>query len=116
MCLLRIKQIKQLMGISGIDSEEFSWRSNQKENGAQIDLLIDRSDKVITICEMKYYGDKFTLSNKYSEILDNKKQVFVRETKTRKAVNIIMITSYGLSDDSNRNLLLNDYREDQLFI
>lgn len=91
-------------------------RSNQKENGAQIDLLIDRSDKVITICEMKYYSDKFVLNNKYSEVLDNKKQVFLRESKTKKAVNIIMITSYGLSDNSNRNLILNDFREDQLFI
>lgn len=115
-CLLHIKQIKQLMGIGGIDSEEFSWRSNQKENGAQIDLLIDRSDKVITICEMKYYNDKFVLSNKYSELLNNKKQVLLRETKTKKAVNVIMITSYGLSDNSNRNLISNDYREDQLFI
>ena len=62
-CLLHIKQIKQLLGISGIDSEEFSWKSKAKEGGVQIDLLIDRADKVITICEMKYYSEKFNLNN-----------------------------------------------------
>ena len=115
-CLLHVKQIKQLLGISGIDSEELSWRSKQKLDGAQIDLLIDRSDKTITICEMKYYSDKFNLDKHYSEILDNKRQVLIRETKTKKVVNIVMITSFGLSDSSNRNIIINDYREDQLFI
>lgn len=115
-CLLHIKQIKQLLGISGIDSEEFSWKSKAKEGGVQIDLLIDRADKVITICEMKYYSEKFNLNNKYSENLDNKRQVLIRETKTKKAVNVVMITSYGLTDSSNRNMILDDLREDQLFI
>ncbi len=115
-CLLHVKQIKQLLGISGIDSEEFSWRSNQKDGGAQIDLLIDRSDKVITICEMKYYSDKFNLTNSYSENLNNKRNVFLRETKTKKAVNIVMITSFGLTDSSNRNEIINEFSEDQLFI
>ena len=115
-CLLHVEQIKQLLGISGIDSEEFSWKSKEKEGGAQIDLLIDRSDKAITICEMKYYSDKFNLNKQYSEVLDNKRQVLIRETKTKKAVNIVMITSFGLSDSSNRNVIINDFREDQLFI
>ncbi len=115
-CLLHIEQIKQLMGISGIDSEEFSWRSKEKEGGAQIDLLIDRSDKVITICEMKYYSDKFNLSNDYSENLANKRQILLKETKTKKAVNIVMITSFGLTDSSNRNMIINDFKEEELFI
>ncbi len=115
-CLLHVSQIKQLLGISGIDSEEFSWKSCLKENGAQIDLLIDRSDKVITICEMKYYSDKFNLTNSYSESLNNKRNVFLKETKTKKAVNIVIITSFGLTDSSNRNMIVNDFKEYQLFI
>lgn len=115
-CLLHVNQIKQLLGISGIQTEECSWRSKKKEDGAQIDLLIDRNDKVVTICEMKYYAGKFNLNNKYSENLENKRHVFLEETKTKKATNIVMITSYGITENSNRNSIVNEFTEDQLFI
>lgn len=115
-CLLHVNQIKQLLGISGIQTEECSWRSKKKEDGVQIDLLIDRNDKVVTICEMKYYAGKFNLNNKYSENLENKRHVFLEETKTKKATNIVMITSYGLTENSNRNSIVNEFTEDQLFI
>ncbi|MBQ3405999.1 MAG: AAA family ATPase [Lachnospiraceae bacterium] len=115
-CLLHVDQIKQVLGISGIETEEYSWRSRKKKGGAQIDLLIDRKDKTITICETKYHSKKFELSSKYSEDLANKRQVFIEETKTRKAVNIVMITSYGLTDSSNRHMITNEITEDQLFV
>ena len=115
-CLLHVGQLKRLMGIEGIETNEFSWKSSKKKDGAQIDLLIDRKDKTITICEMKYYNGKFFLSNDYSENLANKKQVFIEETKTKKAVNIVMITSYGLTQNSNRNIIIRDFTEDQFFI
>ena len=115
-CLLHINEIKQLLGISGIYTEEFSWKSKQKNNGAQVDLLIDRNDKTITICEMKYYADKFDLTSDYSNKLENKKQLLLKETKTNKTINIIMITSYGLTTNSNRHQIINDFTEEQLFI
>ena len=115
-CLLHVDQIKQLLGIRGVNTEEFSWRSRKKAGGAQIDLLLDRRDKTITICEMKYTADPFELTGEYSENLAHKKKILLEETKTDKAVNIVMITSLGLTDNSNRHEITDDFTEDQLFL
>ena len=51
-CIHHINQIKKALGISGIASDVCSW-TKKGENGAQIDLVIDRSDRVIDLCEIK---------------------------------------------------------------
>ena len=61
-CLKHVAQIKKGLGIEGIKTEESAWRyvpgKGQNEKGAQIDLLIDRKDRSINICEMKFYTDE----------------------------------------------------------
>ncbi|NUO01649.1 MAG: ATP-binding protein [Saprospiraceae bacterium] len=95
-CLAHVPQIKQALGISGIFSQSSSWRSKGAENGAQVDLLIDRRDHVINLCEIKFSGEPFIITKAYAEQLRNKIAVFKSETATRKAVWLAMITTFGL--------------------
>jgi hypothetical protein len=70
-CLAHVRQIKQALGISGVQTTTSAWVSNS-EAGAQIDLLIDRRDHVINVCEMKFSLNTFTIDKKYAEELRNK--------------------------------------------
>ena len=68
------RQIKDALGISGVISSEYSWKTmgTEEEHGAQIDLLIDRSDDVINLCEMKYSKTPFRITKGYFSDLQNK--------------------------------------------
>jgi hypothetical protein len=95
-CLAHLSQIKQTLGISGILTSAYSWRSSGSESGAQIDLVIERNDRVINLCEMKFASEKFSIDKKQDESLRNKRAVFREETQTNKALHLIMITTYGV--------------------
>ena len=95
-CLSHIKQIKQKLGISGILTKTAAWRSFDKENPAQIDLLIERNDNVINLCEMKFSNSEFVIDKEYDQALRNKRSAFKTESKTRKTIHITMVTTYGV--------------------
>jgi hypothetical protein len=115
-CLYHLTQIKQALGISGVQTSVSAWRSKSKTEGAQIDLVIDRRDQVINLCEMKYSINPFTIDNKYAEELRNKTGVFKTETNTRKSVFLTMITTFGLKTNSySTGLVNNDLKMDILF-
>ena len=79
-------------------TEASGWRymPPKAKKGAQIDLLLDRQDKVINLCEMKFANGEFVINKKYAEELENKITVFRSETKTRSVVFPTMITTYGV--------------------
>jgi len=117
-CLLHSEQIKKALGISGVITNEYSWRTAATEEhpGAQIDLLIDRSDKVINLCEIKYSDGPYTIDKKYMENLRNKAALFRLLTKTRKGIALTMITSYGLVKNSySMNSIHSQITADNLF-
>jgi uncharacterized protein len=96
-CQKHVDAIKQALGIAGVYTEASGWRYTPKkgETGAQIDLLLDRADHSINLCEMKFSGDEFTIDKKYAVELDNKVTTFKAQTKTRKTIFPTMITTYG---------------------
>ena len=96
-CMAHIPQIKKALGISGVVANTFSWKSKNAEKGAQIDLVIDRRDQVVNLCEVKYSINPFTITKSYADNLRNKVGAFRSETKTRKTLFLTMITTYGLS-------------------
>src|SRR5690606_12656799 len=93
-CLKHVLKIKQALGISGVLSNEFSWfaKGTKKDDGCQIDLLIDRADNCINICEMKFYDATFEVSKAYADILRAKKHIFQSKTATKKNVFITLVT------------------------
>lgn len=115
-CLYHLPQIKQALGISGVQTSVSAWRSKSKIQGAQIDLVIDRRDQVINLCEMKYSIHPYTINYTYAKELREKTGVFKSETNTRKSVFLTMITTFGLKTNSNSTgLVQNDLKMDILF-
>ncbi|MBP9185797.1 MAG: ATP-binding protein [Bacteroidia bacterium] len=96
-CLTHIDQLKNALGISGIQTTVASWRSKNAAEGAQVDLLIERKDQVINLIEAKFSINKFTIDKKYAANLRNKIGTFKAETKTNNAVHLSMVTIYGIT-------------------
>lgn len=102
LCYKHIPQISQGLGLSPT-AIPYAWRyapsrveDNEIDRGAQIDLLFDRDDNAITICEIKYTQDPFAIDKRYAEQLNQKLKVFKSVTKTKKQLFLSMIASNGL--------------------
>lgn len=107
-CLKHVHQIKKALGISGIHSEESPWRFNATKNsdGSQVDLLIDRADRTINICEMKFYNGEFTIDKAYASELERKLKVFGEQTKTKKSLFLTFVTTYGVKKNEHASRLV----------
>jgi uncharacterized protein len=117
-CLKHIPQIKKAMGIASVYTEQSAWRYAAKkgETGAQIDLLLDRQDNCINICEMKYSLTEFSIDKKYGEELNAKRRIFLEKTATRKSVFITMLTTFGVKENEHYlNTVQNQLTMDVLF-
>jgi hypothetical protein len=64
-------------------------------------MLIDRADRCINICEMKFASDIFEVTKAYAKELDNKLKIFQAQTKTKKSLFITMVTTYGVKNIDN---------------
>lgn len=99
LCLLHLPQIRRALGISTIHVEAYGWSFRGDDvypDGVQIDLVLERADKVINICEMKYASDVFAIDKAYNDILGRKVAAFTGVTKTSSAVHLTMVTANGL--------------------
>ena len=114
-CLYHSEQIKQALGLMVVSTEISSWRSRQSSPGAQIDLLIDRKDGIINLCEMKYSKSEYKLSSKEEEQLRNKITAFETETRTKKAVHLTMVTTYGIVKNSHAGHVQSEVILEDLF-
>lgn len=116
-CLQHINQIKKALGIYGVSASVGGWyvKANEEHEGAQIDLLIDRDDNVINLCEMKYYEGVYAITKDEDERLRGRAALFRQLTGTRKAVRITMITSFGLAHNMYWGNVQNELTADCLF-
>ena len=97
--LNHVTQIKAFLGISGVESREYSWKSESSKPGAQIDLLIDRNDGVINLCEAKYSNDEYEIKKEEYEKIKRRLYVFQNETGCRKSIHITMIAVNGIKNN-----------------
>lgn len=95
-CAMHIDEIKKALGISGVYSNVSAWKftGNDELPGAQIDLLIDRNDKVVNLCEAKFSDKEFVITKDYAQELRKKKLVFEQITKTKKSVFTTLLSTY----------------------
>jgi hypothetical protein len=111
-CLKHIQQIKIALGIGGVFSKNSAW---ENEN-VQIDLVIDRDDNRINLCEMKFINGLFTIDKLYYQNLRKKIGHFREDTKTRKGVFLTMLTSFGVKQNSySLSIVENNLTMDCLF-
>jgi AAA+ ATPase superfamily predicted ATPase len=114
-CMQHTDRIRQKLGISGVVTYSAAWRSKTSEPAAQIDLLIDRNDGIINLCEMKYADGEYIIDKKTDENLRNKKSAFIREAKVRKAVYITMVTTYGVRRNEHWGNIQSEVTMEDLF-
>lgn len=117
LCLNHHKGIEQKLGISGIITNLYSWTSSSKaDEGAQIDLVIKRSDKVINICEMKYYDGDYVTQKKDKADIERKIRAFKSENNIRTAIHPVLVTTYGLKPNTHSDIFQCTVTLDDLFI
>lgn len=117
LCLNHEQQIRAALGVSGVSAEVFSWfsKASEKETsadaeanpktgkktavkarGAQIDMLIDRADKTINVCEMKFWSTLYSMSAKDEADIERRVSALRHETGTDKNVIVTLVTTKGL--------------------
>lgn len=118
LCKDHIRQIKQKIGISGVLSEVSTWfvQADEENEGAQIDMLIDRRDRVITICEMKFAHDEYSIDKDYDQILRRKITRFQEATGTKKGIQLVFVTTYGVTLNMYSQRISNQVVLDDLFV
>ena len=100
-CLLHIDEIKRAIGIAAVETECFPWLSAKSSPGAQIDLVIERKDRVTNLCEMKYTEGEFAIDEKCEEVLKRKRRVFLEESATRNSVLLTLVSAHGLAQNTH---------------
>jgi hypothetical protein len=103
LCFLHYREILRALELSVVAEAKSGWRylpaQEDSDDGIQIDLLIDRADKCINLCEIKFYDDELILSKAYAQLLRKKKMCFKEKTGTKKTLFTTMITTYGVRKD-----------------
>lgn len=115
-CLSHTSQIKRALGIAHVQTQTSGWIGEDGNNKAQIDLIIDRRDQVINLCEIKFSINSFTIEKDYAENLRKKIGVFKDATKTTKALWLTFITTHGLTQNNySQSLVHQSLTMDDLF-
>lgn len=98
-CLQHIAQIKAALGVQGVASQQSSWvvDGGEKEDGAQIDLLINRADRIINLCEMKFYNDEFAVDKAYFMKMNRRVNLLLDHIPRNTAIHTTLITTFGLA-------------------
>ncbi|GAA4436130.1 ATP-binding protein [Ravibacter arvi] len=99
LCLKHVHKIKMALQIGNVYSEESAWYD--KNEGAQVDLVIDRADRCINLCEMKFSESPFTISAKYAKELQHKVMAYKSALKTNKTIFTTLVTTFGLKPNEH---------------
>ena len=118
LCLTHIGQIRNALGFASVSNTISAWKTEPTEehDGAQIDLVIERRDQIINLCEMKFSTAKYAIDAKYEEELLNKVNAFKIETKTNSALHLTMVTTYGVKQNSHSGIVASQVLLDDLFV
>jgi hypothetical protein len=115
-CLAHIPAIKKALGIQGVRTQTSAWIGGDERSKAQIDLVIDRRDHVINLCEMKFSLDAYKIDKDYAASLRRKVAVFREQTGTKKSLFLTMITTFGVENNEYKgSVVQNDLKMDVLF-
>jgi len=110
-CLSHLQQIKKALGISGISTESTTWNSPK----SQIDIVIERADRIINLCEIKFSITPFEITADYEESLRARMSDFLSSTKTKKGIVNTFITTYGVKRGIHSSLVQSEITMDDLF-
>jgi len=110
-CFRHVEQIKKSLQIEGVRTKESAWTTDD----AQIDMLIDRADNVVNLCEIKYYSDMFTVNKEYHMSMMHRKNILSDSIPRTKTVRNTLITTFGLKKNEYSGIFSNVITLDDLF-
>ena len=113
-CLLHEREVKRALQIGGVASHVSPWRG-AGDDPVQIDMLIDRNDGIVNVCEMKFSREPYVLSADELERMQRRRRVFKEQTGTRKAVHLTMVVAPKLKHNANTNDIQSEVTLDDLF-
>ena len=116
-CWNHVSQIKDALKIGGVTTEESLWskRGNDETEGTQIDLIIDRRDHVVNMCEIKFYSEDFAVDKDYHMILERRKRLLREVIPKKSVIHNTLITTYGLKHNEYYSDFINTVTLDDLF-
>ena len=118
MCLRHVLQIKQTLQIAGVASVETAYVSRGEDGGSvgmQIDLVINRHDDVVNLCEMKFTKAPLTVSNAYAQTVELRREA-LEMLFPRKTVNATIVTTLPMNRNSHSTVFQSAVLLDDLFV
>lgn len=110
-CFAHIDKIKHALGISGVQTEVSAWHGEE----AQIDMIIDRQDRVVNLCEIKFCTDTFSIDRSYDAVLRRKQSCLEAMNRKHKAIHLTMVTTYGIQQNEYAGRVQAQFTMDDLF-
>ena len=116
-CFNHIEKIKEKLGITGMETEEYQWlfEGDDNRDGAQIDILIERRDNVVNLCEVKFYSDLYATNKKTHLDLMNKREALRNHISKKASISNVLITTFGLKQGEYSSDYPNVITLDDLF-
>ena len=117
-CFTHIRQIKKALNILGVSSTESAWvvKGDDETEGVQIDMLINRKDNVVNLCEMKFYNEKFTVNKAYHSKVVHRQNLLAEMIPRRAIVHNVLVTTEGLTYNEYSGIFQNVVTVDDLFV
>ena len=120
LCLMHIRQIRQALNIGGVATEVSAWfdQADKKKavRGSQIDLIIERADRIIHLCEMKFSQSEYRITADYEEKLRTRMALFKEKTKNKQTLVHTFVTTFGVANGKHSSLVHSEVTLDGLFI
>lgn len=99
-CHSHLFQIKKALGIAGVITKSYYWSGTDRQQGAQIDIVLERADDVINLIECKFHNKEFMITKQYGNNLRNKAELFYEQTKYKGSIQTVMVTLYGVKQNA----------------
>ncbi len=119
LCLCHHKQIKAALGIAGVGTSVSTWKSKADEKkgipGFQIDMIIERADRMIHLCEMKFSKDMYAITDAYEKKLRERMSYFRMATNTKKSLIHTFVTTYGVVNGKHKSIVHSEVTMDDLY-
>ena len=115
-CFQHVDQIKKALDIYGVQTTQSAWIGSDEElGGTQIDLLLDREDRVLNMCEIKYHGGLFSVDKSYYQVLSTRRMILASKISPKKVIHHTLITTFGLLSNEYSGVFSNVITLDDLF-
>jgi uncharacterized protein len=111
-CFQHIAQIKNALGIQAVQANMYAWANRH----AQIDLIIDRKDRVVNLIEIKFSDKAFAMTAEYEKSIVHKTDEYKAAYPSGKSILQVLITTYGLKSMKHAGIFAKVITMDDLFV